>query len=468
MLLFGPAVNNNPLYVTDMPASSTSSLYTTTSSSTQWGPGAIAGKALRALGKAVIRGIEHFIILRRLATIVAAMPCLDEADSAEAHNFETMFDDVLELSRRGFYPESIRIQAMQIIVAQVAKQHTHHLCVSLSKWVSNEDLVALLSEIAAVGLFANRGFPSPQLVRVYRAALPKNAHPWSPCIRFMSQVAQLTEETFHAVLHARFFEVILWTAGAQVQAGASNSSFRGDCDEAFCILSRPPSDDLSLLWHEETCRYSPNEQLGSVIQMVDAISAQDMWSAVERRLLEVQEDLILETAFAFITLDHATPQYPMQPGMAFFSTSQSSVSAIAMQTFMRCIALNCELHLHTERFLLRLSYEKMVLAITNIIRKLLVPFAEFDDALGIQNSMRTLAREWPDLPGIIIQFLVGISQTEHVLQDALLDAALLNISPFLIGPWDRLPRNLYKLHITGAWNPSFEPRVNKTYEHRKT
>ncbi|KAF8184639.1 hypothetical protein K438DRAFT_1837621 [Mycena galopus ATCC 62051] len=399
MLLFGPPVNNNPLYVTDMPASSTSSLYTTTSSSTQWGPGAIAGKALRALGKAVIRGIEHFIILRRLATIVVAMPCLDEADSAEAHNFETMFDDVLELSRRGLYPESIRIQAMQIIVAQVAKQHTHHLCVSLSKWVSHEDLVALLSEIVAVGLFANRGFPSPQLVRVYRAALPKNAHPWSPCIRFMSQVAQLTEETFHAVLHARFFEVILWTAGAQVQAGASNSSFRGDCDEAFCILSRPPSDDLSLLWHEETCRYSPNEQLGSVIQMVDAISAQDMWSAVERRLLELTCHLM---------------------------------TALSPQS--RCIALNCELHLHTERFLLRLSYEKMVLAITNIIRKLLVPFAEFDDALGIQNSMRTLAREWPDLPGIIIQFLVGISQTEHVLQDALLDAALLNISPFLIGP----------------------------------
>jgi hypothetical protein len=74
------------------------SVYTTTSSSTQWGPGALAGKAIRALGKAVVRSAEYFVISRRLTAIKAALPC---SDSGDEQTLEGIFDDLLELSRYG-------------------------------------------------------------------------------------------------------------------------------------------------------------------------------------------------------------------------------------------------------------------------------------------------------------------------------------------------------------------------------
>lgn len=47
---------------------------------------------------------------------------------------------------------------MQIIVVQIARKHTHYLRLSLSKWdIEHEELVALLSEIVAIAMFANRG-----------------------------------------------------------------------------------------------------------------------------------------------------------------------------------------------------------------------------------------------------------------------------------------------------------------------
>jgi hypothetical protein len=74
---------------------SESSVYTTTSSSTQWGPGALAGKGILAIGKAVVRSAEYLVITRRLSAIKAVLPCSDKDDG----DGETMFNDLLELSR---------------------------------------------------------------------------------------------------------------------------------------------------------------------------------------------------------------------------------------------------------------------------------------------------------------------------------------------------------------------------------
>ncbi|KAJ6501773.1 hypothetical protein DFH09DRAFT_1102416 [Mycena vulgaris] len=66
-------------------ASSLSSLYTSTFSSTQWGPGALA---------------ERLIILRRLATIRAHLPRLDEEKTeADAYFMEGIFGNLMDLSR---------------------------------------------------------------------------------------------------------------------------------------------------------------------------------------------------------------------------------------------------------------------------------------------------------------------------------------------------------------------------------
>jgi hypothetical protein len=73
-----------------------SSLYTTTSSSTVPGPGAISGKAILLFGKMVLRGAESVFIRTRLNSMTHLFPHEDEAIDG---NFEHIYDDVLELTR---------------------------------------------------------------------------------------------------------------------------------------------------------------------------------------------------------------------------------------------------------------------------------------------------------------------------------------------------------------------------------
>ncbi|KAJ7861869.1 hypothetical protein B0H13DRAFT_2354935 [Mycena leptocephala] len=158
-----------------------SSLYTTTSSSTQWGPGTIAGKVILAMGKAVVRGAEYLVIKRRLSAIKAIMPCSDD-DLSQHQNPENIFDDLLELSR-----PALRIQAMQLIIGQIARKDTFHLRRSILKWeIDHEELVAFLSEIIGVVLFSKRGFPDEKLVNSCYCSAPSDCHPWSPRINFIS------------------------------------------------------------------------------------------------------------------------------------------------------------------------------------------------------------------------------------------------------------------------------------------
>jgi hypothetical protein len=75
------------------------SIYTTTSSKTQWGPGALAERAILALGKATIRGAERVVIFKRMATIRDHLPCYGERAGGDTSLMDRIFDDLLELSR---------------------------------------------------------------------------------------------------------------------------------------------------------------------------------------------------------------------------------------------------------------------------------------------------------------------------------------------------------------------------------
>lgn len=58
----------------------------------------MAGKAILAMGKAVVRSAEYLVISRRLSNIKAALPCSDN-DLSQQGNLQAMFDDLLDLSR---------------------------------------------------------------------------------------------------------------------------------------------------------------------------------------------------------------------------------------------------------------------------------------------------------------------------------------------------------------------------------
>ncbi|KAF7290204.1 hypothetical protein MIND_01333900 [Mycena indigotica] len=144
------------------------SLYTSTSNSTSWGPGALAGKAIKALGKSTVRGVEHVVIKRRMATICANLPQVDNYPDLLARPgfWQELFNDVLELSRPGLYDDQIHLSAMRIILAQIGSYQTKHLIHCLSGWLL-DDLMQFLTNITSVALFCCSGFLEPKLTDAY-------------------------------------------------------------------------------------------------------------------------------------------------------------------------------------------------------------------------------------------------------------------------------------------------------------
>ncbi|KAJ7695622.1 hypothetical protein B0H14DRAFT_3658442 [Mycena olivaceomarginata] len=224
-------------------ASSVSSLsiYTTTSTKTQWERGALTGKALLALGKAVIRGAERVIIAKRIAIIRDHVPCSQERGGLNTSFMDRIFDDLLELSRPELYPDSIRILAMELILNQIASTQTTYLIHCLSKWPL-DDLILLMTEIMSVSLFCESGFIEPHLANAYVPALPEGSQPLEPCIAFIAELAQQNRMTFEAAILSKFLELGILTASRKI------TTFRRGFDPerqpslswAFNILTAPP------------------------------------------------------------------------------------------------------------------------------------------------------------------------------------------------------------------------------------
>ncbi|KAJ7354121.1 hypothetical protein DFH08DRAFT_933776 [Mycena albidolilacea] len=422
-----------------------SSLYTTTSSSTHWGPGAMAGKAILAMGKAVVRSAEYLIISRRLSSIKVALPCSDY-EIAQQQRFGAMFDDLLEISRPLLYPETFRKKAMQLIMAQIASKNTYFLRCSLSTWEIERDvLVAFLSEIIGVVLFSKRGFPNERLVRTYTTALPRDCHPWSPCINFMSRIAELSDGMRSAVLQARFLEAIVWVSGAQKWTTNSDNMLQLECSEAFSILSKPPSPDCV----EQVLQLCSN-QSANLLGLVNSITVERMWSVVEGRLLEMHADAMLKLIQQFVSersqhimdnyffdsWESETVFYYLQSmhhskfltstifmrnvfhgtrddlGATIGYTSKHSKSALStklMRNFLRCVGIGGDVNNQTVDYLARLSYREKVTTLTQMIEHLIAQ--SLLDPSTVESTMVLFTPGNADIARNIVQFFQGFGRT---------------------------------------------------------
>ncbi|KAJ7362996.1 hypothetical protein DFH08DRAFT_841843 [Mycena albidolilacea] len=447
----------------DMLQTSTSSLsdtvYTTTSSSTQWGPGAMAGKAILAMGKAVVRSAEYLVISRRLSNIKAALPCSDN-DLSQQRNLEAIFEDLLDLSRPTLYPEAFRMQAIQLILAQIASKEIYHLLCGISKWeIDHDELVSFLSEIIGVVLFSKRGFVDEKLVSAYMAALPQDSHPWSPCISFLTKIAELNHHMFSGVLGARFLEMILWVSGSQKQGKRFDKVTDGACSEehtvledacleAFAILSDPPSQYLSLLWVEQVAGLCSSHLTRSLLGMVNSLTFQHRWRVVEARLLAMHADAMLNMMLQHGQLFQLGNRYipfgsqyigagdlsDYLPHSAFLH-SKSILSAQFLRNFLLCAGIGGDVvHSKTIEYLTRLSYKKQVVALTQMIQHLVLQ--SHVDPSTVESAMVLFTPETPDIARNIVQFLKDISGSLQSAESPLLDATLLNILPFVQIRWD--------------------------------
>ncbi|KAJ7136283.1 hypothetical protein C8R46DRAFT_580970 [Mycena filopes] len=429
---------------------SRSSLYTTTSSSTNWGPGALSGKAIRAMGKAVLRGVDYLVISRRLSRMKAVMPCPDD-DLEKRSDWRQMFFDALELSRPELYPEEFRMQALRILLGQIATRQTHYLRACIAEWDAEpEDRVALLSVIVGVTLFPKRHFIDDTLASSYTMALPSNCHSWTPCVSFLSGVARSNEGGFRAALDARFLEMTLWAAAAPRDPSTVDEELVHNCAAAFSLLSQPTSDALSLLWTDRIRRFSLEETVTSLPDAVDSIARHRRWWLVECRLLEMHAAAMLQLMHlpsdrtdsgvdVGRTSLSAAPVYfakALNPRMPEFDV-QLILSEGFMHSYLRCVGMGSDVLRQTVDHLSRLSYPKQVATFGHMVRHLIAQSV-------VEGSRRVAVPLFtPQLTHVafnVIAFLVSLTKTEEVpsAKDALLDAALLSILPFLPLSWDPL------------------------------
>ncbi|KAJ7320717.1 hypothetical protein DFH08DRAFT_890073 [Mycena albidolilacea] len=389
-------------------ASSVSSLsiYTTTSTKTQWGPGALTGKAVLALGKAVIRGAERVIIAKRIAVIRDHVPCLRERVGLDTSFMDRIFDDLLELSRPELYPDSIRILAMELILNQIAFTQTTYMIHCLSKWIL-DDLILLMTEIISVSLFCESGFIEPRLVNAYLSALPKGSQPLEPCIAFIAELAQQNGTAFEAAILSKFLELVLLTASRK------SATFRRGFDPerqpslswAFNILTAPPTE-LQEFWNITWEQYWPFDSpplLDDVVRHINKTSPSTWLTFFGKKL---------------------------QPSFDWQDMLDSGVTAsCALWHLIRCIALGGDMHKLMVDHLLDLSRWGKVSMFSRIIYWLIPNTRE-----SRSEEMRhlcALVGGRPQFNNVLTQFLLDLG-ADQLSKDALLDAVILLIIPLLI------------------------------------
>ncbi|RDB20023.1 hypothetical protein Hypma_013045 [Hypsizygus marmoreus] len=212
-MLLDSGLNTSSFSLTSQATSaftSSSALTSSTSSgSTIPGLGALSGKAILALGKVTLRGAEYIVIQRRLANITSKFP---HTGAANIKNIEHIYDDLLELSRRDLYSDTVRDRVLQILLVQIASRQTRHLIKSLNKWPPIEiqifvsELIAILDPLRLSNTHDARG----PVVKAYQASLATwESHSLVPFVEFLSQVAQAHSQVESAILLGGMMEFLL-------------------------------------------------------------------------------------------------------------------------------------------------------------------------------------------------------------------------------------------------------------------
>ncbi|KAJ6605342.1 hypothetical protein DFH09DRAFT_1121165, partial [Mycena vulgaris] len=200
---------------------------------------------------------------------------------------------------------------------------------------------------------------------------------------------------------ARFLEMLLWVSAAQRQAKPSEV-LESECRAAFAICSEAPSADLSVLWMEQ-----------------DSVTTQKVWPVVERRLLEMHVECMLQV----------------------FLSSTTDAQRLTTADW---------------------HFNLMVGVLACIIREVISHSCV--DRSTIARSMVLFTPENPDIVSNIVQFLVDLSQALHSIGAAMLDVALLSILPLISARWD--PSAVYgdvyrriRFHLGGKSRSPYRART---------
>ncbi|KAF7333273.1 hypothetical protein MSAN_02421800 [Mycena sanguinolenta] len=206
-------LTSSPTSSVSPPTSRTSTYETSSgsSSSTVPGPGALSGKAIKALGRMTLRGIDHLVIRRQLSVIAHHFP-LPDVKAALAKDPDEIYADALEFSRQGLYREEINRRALQLLLRQIGMGETQYLVRALSRW-NRLELRLFLSEILIQlaplwNPWLGKVLSSP-LLSAYAEACKSPELPIAPLLLFISKLVRTRGSVGRAVLDVGFLDVLM-------------------------------------------------------------------------------------------------------------------------------------------------------------------------------------------------------------------------------------------------------------------
>ncbi|KZP08426.1 hypothetical protein FIBSPDRAFT_938982 [Athelia psychrophila] len=200
-------------------ASSSSSSVTSNSgwtSSTEWGPGALTGKALVAIGEKALRVVEDLILRKKLRAYQPRFPHNDE-DSFRGPDMDEMYNDILEMSRQDLYGESIRFRARKMLLIQVGCRQTKRLISALLEWPEEEIRLFMVSVFDEMSMFwtlpqwlTNRTFVSKWSSNGYFSSQADDEHHAAmPLLAFISELLEMRPALSQAMIDAGLLNVLL-------------------------------------------------------------------------------------------------------------------------------------------------------------------------------------------------------------------------------------------------------------------
>ncbi|THU97288.1 hypothetical protein K435DRAFT_857802 [Dendrothele bispora CBS 962.96] len=200
-------------YTDDTSSSMISTTTASASTSTIVGPGSLSGRAVLALGKLTLKGVERVIIARRLSTISSNFPH-SNASGTRIKGLKDMYADLLELSRVDMYPNAVQDEAISLLLTQIGSFQTDFLVHTLAAW--NPVEVRLFLGVL-IGIFAATIIPKPSTqahsrnspLTSYLSASPShNEHSLLPFIEFLQKLCQVSTVQVEAVLESGSLDLL--------------------------------------------------------------------------------------------------------------------------------------------------------------------------------------------------------------------------------------------------------------------
>ncbi|KAF5384471.1 hypothetical protein D9757_006436 [Collybiopsis confluens] len=174
------------------------------------GLGSLSGKLLYNFGKLALKGYEFVIISRRLSFISSKFP---HTRSERIPGLTNMYRDILELSRPGLYPDSYRLQALQILMAQIASRQTARLVEALETWPTIELCLLIGDIISRIDPTRSSGhavyFTDPVLLGYQKHLSQYEAHSLTPFIDFLSEIVESNSDEVRSILDSGIHRLLL-------------------------------------------------------------------------------------------------------------------------------------------------------------------------------------------------------------------------------------------------------------------